>query len=750
MRVRGLVWMGLAGLLGAPTAAQQVPRGEPGRFEVRGLDFRPDGAWRVKAERVRTWRRQQLEAGNTGALNAARDQDRFLRAAGSEAQVVTGTVFVPVITLAYSNVPVPYSVREFETVLFSPAPGAISRPYSLKTYYEELSGGLISMSGRVFEPVRMDSTDAFYQDGCNGIGVTNTCPNGGRRFGGMLLAALDSISLRPGGDTVWAAFDNDGPDGRPNSGDDDGIVDFVTFLQPTVDGACTTPGIWAHRWVISGWNSGQPYTTRTPRRDGSGQPIPGQFIRVQDYTIQSQVGGATGCSGGEILPIGTVAHETGHAFGLPDLYDTDPAPRTEGIGEWGLMGSGNYTKALSPASFDAWSLVQLGWVALRELTASQVATTGPRQVTDTVFLARASQPRQYFLVENRQAVQSDSAQMAPNYGAKRKLPGLLIWRVDEDRIATGRSSNKVNTGAVQGVGLMQADGLNQLRTPGSRNRGDTGDSYPGSTGNRRFSLASNPPARTNDGDFAGFAIDRIEQLPAGVMRFRFIKEQPSVVLSSRVGAQVRVNDVTTPRFEDVFAAGDTVHLAADSLQVVLEGRTAYRFLSWSNGRPLAHALVTGTKPDTVEARFTARHRVRVTVDGNGAVLPNPPGNVSEGVLVDEGVQVTLSAAPVAGSLLVGWQGDTVAAGATLRLPMTRPFDVTAVFVVEQQIPVPDATDELLGTAKLTDAQRSYLDQLGNRNGGYDVGDYLALLKRTGAVPSPEVLARLGAASREER
>ena len=67
---------------------------------------------------------------------------------------------------------------------------------------------------------------------------------------------------------------------------------------------------------------------------------------------------------------------------------------------------------------------------------------------------------------------------------------------------------------------------------------------------------------------------------------------------------------------------------------------------------------------------------------------------------------------------------------------------TAGFPLEQQSPVQDATDDLLGSPKLTEDQRTYLDQLGNRNAGYDVGDYLALLSRSGATPSPALLAKL--------
>ncbi|HSR14606.1 MAG TPA: M6 family metalloprotease domain-containing protein, partial [Gemmatimonadales bacterium] len=635
------------------------------------------------------------------------------------------------IPIAYSNVPVAYPRSDFQSVLFTDAPGSLNRAYSLKSYYEELSNGAITLDGRVFDPVRMDTTDVYYQDGCNGIGVNNTCPNGGQRFGGMLIATLDSISNRPGADTVWNAFDNDGPDGLPNSGDDDGVVDFVTFLHPTVGGECTRPGIWAHRWVISGWTGGSPYVTKTPRRDASGQPIPNQFLRVSDYTIQSQLGGDTGCSETAIMPIGTIAHETGHAFGLPDLYDTGSSPRSQGIGEWGLMGSGNFAKAYSPASYEAWSVAELGWVTVAELSANQVVTTGPRALSDTVFLARTPSLSQYFLLENRQPVHSDSAQMNPAYSpaSRRKLPGLLVWLIDEDRIAQGRSSNRVNTGAVQGVALMQADGLNQLRTPGSSNRGDVGDSYPGSTANTRFGFSTNPSSRTNFGEYAGFAIDQIEQLSGMAVRFRFTRREPSLFLSDRAGATLSINGQVLNRYQEVVPQGDQLVLSVDTLQSSNGGRSVFQFLSWSNGGLQTQQYTSGPVPDTVRARFAAKHRLRAQAAGGGTISASLSGDFAgAGILVDEGVKVSLTAGQTSGLVFLGWQGDTVATSPALSLSMNRPYDLTAVFLAEQVIPVDDAAAELLGTPRLTVDQRDYLDQLGNRNLGYDVGDYLAHLR----------------------
>ena len=66
--------------------------------------------------------------------------------------------------------------------------------------------------------------------------------------------------------------------------------------------------------------------------------------------------------------------------------------------------------------------------------------------------------------------------MNPSY-SRAKTPGLLIWQIDDDRVSLGvLPVNRVNTGARQGVSLIQADGLNQLRTPFGGNRGDGGDS----------------------------------------------------------------------------------------------------------------------------------------------------------------------------------------------------------------------------------------------------------------------------------
>ena len=73
-------------------------------------------------------------------------------------------------------------------------------------------------------------------------------------------------------------------------------------------------------------------------------------------------------------------------------------------------------------------------------------------------------------------------------------------------------------------------------------------------------------------------------------------------------------------------------------------------------------------------------------------------------------------APGSGHDVRGWQTDTVATRATLTLPMTHPYDVTAVYLLNQVIATQDAVDELLGLQVVLQ-QRDFLDQLGNRTAG---------------------------------
>lgn len=748
--------IGLVLVSAGQAAAQHVA--QPGRFEVPWLDFRPDGGWRKHTDAVRANRRLLLSAGAISAVNGA--------------AAVTGDYKIPVVLIRFKNTDTTTSfpVSDYSDLFFgstpTPPPGEF-RPYTLKTFYEALSDSNIAVDGTVYGYVQADSTDTWYEDGCDAIGVD---PQGnpvacGTPLPGSGVSAhfrdllVETIAKLDDGSIDWSQYDHDG----------DGYVDFVTFIQPDLDGACRTTHIWAHRFYITGLGI-SPIDTKTP---WSGHP--GEFIKINDYIIQSGQGGNSACTSGQIMPVGTVAHETGHAFGLPDLYDTNPSSllRTEGIGEWGLMGSGNYARPYSPSRMEAWSLAQLGWVTVDTLSANGQATINPVSTSDTVWYAATTRAGDYFLLENRDSLASDTAQMNSAFGSRKKNPGLLIWHVDQNRISQGLFSNTVNTGTIQGVALEQADGLNQLRTPGTNNRGDAGDSYPGSTGNTAFTFNSNPAAVDNTGAYAGFIIDSITRHASGVpgvaspITLFYLRRGLTLIASDSLhaAATVIVNGTPTTRYANAIAPGDTVDVSVTSPQPGNADRSEFTFLSWSDSGAISHSFVSGaSKPDTLIASFSARHKVTlISMPVGGTVVSDLPGATDSalvaGILVQEFTPVTLTATADQNYLFTGWTGDTTTSNATVILPMGRPYAVSPQFTALVTVAPNDAANDLLtsgGCSCLTSTQRGFLDQAGNRNGFYDLGDFLAYADRNGLNPSSPVMQRVLAgaaappAARKER
>ena len=697
-----------------------VPRALSGQFEVPGFDFRPDGAWRKRTNAIRVNRRQLLQAGAISALNAR----------GPAATTrVSGAYRVPVIPIAFANVRPPFPAIQYQAALFDPAP--TSRPYSVSTFYRQLSNGNITLKGTVLRWVTADSSDRYYEDGCNGIGITpcgHPGPGGvSTRFPQLLLEGLRATD---DGTVDWGAFDNDGPDGAPNSGDDDGVVDVVLFLQPEVDGACGTSNLWAHRYYL-GVLSGSQYATKTPRTGGG-------FIAVDDYTLQSAVGGLDACAAGQIMPIGIVAHETGHAFGLPDLYDVSSG--TAGIGEWGLMGTGSYSRPYSPSRFEAWSLAELGWVTVDSLGPSRTVRLGPVASSDTVLYIPIPSTDEFYLLENRQSEESDTAQMNPACQNRSRLcakaPGLLVWHLDQGQIDSRGGTNTVNVGLVHGVALIQADGLKQLDAPNTQNRGDAGDPYAGPSANRGLSFTTNPAAVDHQGAFVGFSIDSIyQEMPNGTMVFRFLRHPPSLFAAQPTSAAIRVNGQLTIRFEDIVPPGTRVVLKADSLQTrdPIRG-PRWRFTGWSNGQPLRHTVIAGLAPDTVVASFVAEYQLSATAFGSGTLSASMPGT-----FFSPNTVITLTAQPAPGFVFSGWSGDTSSGAASITLTMSRHYRLTATFAVPVAVSAVSAVDAILGNGRLSAAQLNYLDQVGNKNAGYDLGDLLAFLTFTGVTQAPDAL-----------
>ncbi len=380
---------------------------------------------------------------------------------------ITGTKHIPVLMGLFANTgSAPYAVADLQTELFDgPWPSG-----SMSDYYQEISYGAFDVDGTVYDWVTASHDDTYYEGstGCNGLD-----PSCGARTGEFLKELLDANDP-----TVdFSQYDNDGPDGVPNSGDDDGYVDFVAFVQPERGGECGTSNIWSHSWVYTAWpvSGGSPYQT-----DDNG--FGGGKIFVDDYTIQP----ALACDNSTMIQIGVFCHEFGHAFGLPDLYDINGG--SEGLGNYCLMAGGSWggngVHPERPSHMSAWCKMMLGWTQPTLVESDGVVALGQAETNDDAakLWEDAYRGGRYFLIENRQKVGFD--QYLP-------LGGLLIFHVDTEAM-TGNMNE-----AHKYVDLEEADGNDDLDY--ERNRGDTGDPYPGVTDNRTFNGASYP----NSDDYLG-------------------------------------------------------------------------------------------------------------------------------------------------------------------------------------------------------------------------------------------------------
>ena len=77
--------------------------------------------------------------------------------------MVRGNYFVPVIPIAYSDLPGPFPASQYQDLFFSGAP--VGRAWSVKTYYAAASRGNITLDGHVFPWVLVPHTADYYQDG---------------------------------------------------------------------------------------------------------------------------------------------------------------------------------------------------------------------------------------------------------------------------------------------------------------------------------------------------------------------------------------------------------------------------------------------------------------------------------------------------------------------------------------------------------------------------------------------------------
>ncbi len=281
---------------------------------------------------------------------------------------------------------------------------------SVKDYYREVSYGKLTVDSVITPWVKLPNNEAYY--------------------GGNNTAGNDSNPQQMVADAI-AAAEAAGFDFSQGDSDGDGWVDCLTVIHSGHGeeySGSSDNSIWSHQWEM----------VNVATADG---------VKMLRYHTEPALREATGTS---ITRIGVIAHEMGHFFGLPDLYDY--SKKTYGIGRWGLMagGSWNGSDGRSPAHFSAWSKAMLGFVTPELQYASSTKSLPRVEDNPAVHLYRdGMRNSEYFLVENRAKFGFDNTSEI--------YPGIVIYHIDAKS-----SNNDLDTWAHPAVKIEEADGNNSL------------------------------------------------------------------------------------------------------------------------------------------------------------------------------------------------------------------------------------------------------------------------------------------------
>lgn len=345
----------------------------------------------------------------------------------------------------------PLPSREDMDVVFNKPGGDpdLAPTGSVRDVYLENSYGAMRLDSTVLAWVDLPESEKDYANGDSGLTP---------RVHDAIRAALDEADKL----ADFSDFDRDG----------DGFIDAVAFIHSgygaewggEAGGALEVDRIWSHRWALFA-----PWTSE-------------EGVQVQDYHIST---GLWERSGSEPTHIGVICHETGHFFGLPDLYDY--SNQGAGAGSWCMMANswGFDGTQLQPPHFSAWCKSELGWIVPRVLTAPGTYDAAQVETEPTVFRIDSGYPNgEYLLIENRQPVGLDSS--IPNGPGGRG--GLAIWHIDEMKPENDDPGHPTQVGWPANnkhykVALLQADGRYDLES-NPRNRGDGEDLYRGGHVNR--------------------------------------------------------------------------------------------------------------------------------------------------------------------------------------------------------------------------------------------------------------------------
>ena len=449
-------WLLFACSAGSAHALEPPRQGEIEWYRQNGtLTGRAQSAWALRNHRFSPSlvdRKRDAQSGTHGSRAARFPYETALPAEGSPR--------ILALLVEFPDYPHTNSETVIADRLFGDGDAADAPFDSLRSFYSRSSYGRLSLDGDVLGWYRARYNRAYYQ------------PRDPSMFDQYRAQALIK--------EVLAHYDAQGHDFSQYDNNGDGRIDYFALFWAGPDTG------WSGHW----WGFMVPDFT-----DGSFR-LDGKSLGGFSWQWEANpVGSGFDCS--------TIAHETGHALGLPDYYDYDGSVGPDGgVGGIDLMDA-------SWGDHNCFSKWMLGWLTPTVVASAAQARTyslRPAAGSPDCVLAMpggtASQPfAEYFMVQSRSRTGNDSGLPAD---------GLLVWHVDARLNEWGTDFRYDNSYTDHKLlRLMEADGLEQI----ARNRNaDAGDFYrPGGS----FGPSTAPNSRSYSGAATDVTVNTITQQSGG-------------------------------------------------------------------------------------------------------------------------------------------------------------------------------------------------------------------------------------------
>ena len=568
-----------------------------------------------------------------------------------------------------------------------------TNPPSVKSYFQEVSYGMITVESHHFPPSEMN-TNLSYQDiyprsYFEPYHATNN-PNG---YTSSERTSREHQLLHR---AVTAVADQI-PEDLEIDSDNNNRVDNVSFI---IKGGTSGWGsiLWAHRWAL--------YTTQT-------------FIngkRVWDYTFQPETQAT----------VTILNHELFHTFGAPDLYRYYNNTITP-VGPWDLMHSGSGHMG----AFMKWKYTNNTWIEdIPVISEPGTYTLNPLTLPDNNAF-RVNSPNsstEYFILEYRR-------KQSGTYDNNLPGSGLLVYRIntsagngnangppDEVYIYRPNGTNTVN-GSINSAHFssqINRTEINDQTNPSSflsnnsaggldiSNISEAGntisfDLFGGSTSNYNISLNANPGQGgtvSGGGTFPQGQSITVTATAADNFTFSNWTENGSVVSSNAsYSFTVTANRSLTANFSQNSYAVTTASSPQDGGTTTGAGNyshgqtamvnatpaTGYTFTNWTENGSMVSSnasysfTVTANRSLTANFQFEELETI-FTISANaqpsGSAFINGAGDYFENQMV------TLSATPLDENFVfIGWveKGKIISTDNPWLFPATENVSLTARF-----------------------------------------------------------------------